>query len=50
MSSWLDEIETLEKICDRSNGCDNCELGYCIYGGRVDTVNNGDAEHLGDEV
>jgi len=30
MSDWLEEVEHLEKMCEETNGCENCKLGRCI--------------------
>jgi len=30
MSSWMEEVEHLEKQCELTTDCEACPLGYCI--------------------
>lgn len=41
MSEWLEEIETLERICDETEDCSKCRLGYCIHADDLNAVTSG---------
>ena len=50
MSEWLEEVENLERICENTDDCKNCKLGYCIKESGKDQETNWNDDFIENEV